>query len=264
MCERRSHAQRPLPDPDMNTPHILTSRDERVLSIELARREKKNALTIDMYRGLNEALEEAGGDQRVGAVLLRGQADLFTSGNDLADFLTPGARESGAAHRFLHAISGFAKPIVAAVGGPAIGIGTTMLMHCDIVVASDSARFQLPFVKLGLCPEAGSSLLLPQMAGHRLAAELLLLGDFFDAEMAKRAGIVNAIVSAEAVLEHGMALAKRLSQQPADALLTTKALLRRPLGRSVQDAIAEEYTHFERLLASDEARANFQAFLAKR
>lgn len=242
----------------------MATRADRVFTIELSRREKKNAITVDMYRGLSDALDEARADEAVGAVYLRGQADLFTAGNDLGDFLTPRAREEGAGHRFLHTIASFPKPIVAAVGGPAIGIGTTMLLHCDLVVASENARFQLPFVSLGLCPEAGSSLLLPQMAGPRLAAELMLLGEFFDAEMALRAGIVNHVVPVAALLEHGGSLAQRLAGQPADALVTTKALLKRPMGRSILDAIEEEYPHFERLLASDTARTIFRSFLERR
>lgn len=248
----------------MTTPHVLIHRDARVLTIELSRRDKKNAITLDMYRGMSDALDAARDDDSVGVVVLRGQDDLFTAGNDLGDFLSPRAREEGEGLRFLYTISAFPKPIVAAAGGPAVGIGTTMLMHCDLVVASDAARFQLPFVNLGLCPEAASSLLLPQMAGHRLAAELLLLGDFFDAATAQRAGIVNHVVPADALLGHAMSLAQRLAKQPANALATTKALLKRPQGRSVREAIDEEYPHFERLLTSDEARAIFRAFLEKR
>ncbi|MEO7964709.1 MAG: enoyl-CoA hydratase-related protein, partial [Gemmatimonadaceae bacterium] len=155
------------------TSHILTSFDDGVLSIELSRREKKNALTSAMYSAMSDALELAESDPDVRAVFLHGQADLFTAGNDLADFLDSRTREEAQAHRFLMTISTFPKPIVAAVGGVAVGIGTTMLLHCDFVLASSEARFQLPFVNLGLCPEAGASMLLPQMAGARLAAELL-------------------------------------------------------------------------------------------
>lgn len=248
----------------MTTPSILTSTAGGVCTIELSRRDKRNAITTEMYRGMSDALDESARDAAVRAVLLRGQDDCFTAGNDLGDFLDPASREAAQGHRFLQAIAGFPKPIVAAVAGPAVGIGTTMLLHCDLVVASDAARFQLPFVSLGLCPEAGSSMLLPQMAGPRLAAELLLLGDFFDAETAQRAGIVNHVVPAGAVLSHALNLAQRLARQSADALVTTKALLKRPLGRDVREVIEEEYPHFTRLIASDEARSIFQAFLAKR
>jgi enoyl-CoA hydratase/carnithine racemase len=248
----------------VTTPHILTARADGVVTIELSRREKKNAITTAMYRGMSDALDEASRDPDARTVLLRGQEDLFTAGNDVGDFLHGTAREEAQGHRFLVAISSFPKPIVAAVGGLAIGIGTTMLMHCDLVLAAEDARFQLPFVNLGLCPEAGSSMLLPQMAGHRLAAELMLLGDSFDARTAQRADIVNHVVAADALMGHATALAERLAQQPADALATTKALLRRPLGRTVREVIEEEYPHFERLLQGDEARAIFRAFLEKR
>jgi len=248
----------------VTTPFIRTVLADGVYTIELSRREKRNAITTEMYRGMSDALEEAGATPRARAVLLCGQDDLFSAGNDLGEFLDPDARQTGEGHRFLVTISSFAKPIVAAVGGPAVGIGTTMLMHCDLVVATDAARFQLPFVPLGLCPEAGSSMLLPQMAGVRLAAELLLLGEPFDAEVALRAGLVNHVVPAAALLTHAMGLARRLAKQPADALVTTKALLKRPLGRPVREVIEEEYPHFERLVGSDEARAIFRAFLDKR
>ena len=251
-------------EPLVSTPNILTAKADGVLTIELSRREKKNAITAAMYHAMSDAFEDGGRDPEVCAVLLRGQDDLFTSGNDVGDFLHGPARAEREGPRFLYAISSCPKPIVAAVGGLAIGIGTTMLMHCDLVVAADDARFQLPFVPLGLCPEAGSSLLLPQMAGHRLAAELLLLGDPFDAQTARRAGIVNHVVPADSLLSLATSIAERIAKQPRDATMTTKALLKRPLGRTVREAIDEELPHFERLLASDEARAAFRAFLEKR
>ncbi len=247
----------------MTTPHVLVTSADGISTIELARREKKNAITTAMYAAMGDAFEHAARDHTVRAILLRGQPDLFTAGNDLGDFLHATARDEVPAHRFLRAISTCPKPVVAAVGGLAIGIGTTMLLHCDLVIAAAGTRFQLPFVPLGLCPEAASSLLLPLMAGPRLAAELLLLGDPFEAEVAHRAGIVNQVVEETALLDVAAALAGRLARQPADALITTKALLKRPPGRSVPEAMAEEFPHFERLLQSDEARAIFRAFLEK-
>jgi enoyl-CoA hydratase/carnithine racemase len=244
--------------------HIQVTADARVLAIEFARREKKNAITTEMYVALAEALARATRDAEIACVLLLGQTDLFTAGNDVGDFLSAEARVGRAGHAFLHAIATFPKPIVAAVGGPAIGIGTTMLMHCDVVIAADNARFQLPFVKLGLCPEAGSSLLLPQMAGHRVAADLLLLGEPFDSTRAREAGIVTTVVAESELLAHARSIAEQLAHLPADALVTTKALLKRPWNRSAIEAIEEEYPHFERLIRSPEARAAFQSFLAKR
>ncbi len=217
-----------------------------------------------MYAGMSDAFDEARSDDRIGVVLLRGQPDLFTAGNDLGDFLSADARAAGEGHRFLTTISSFPKPIVAAVGGVAVGIGTTMLLHCDLVFASEDARFQLPFVNLGLCPEAGASMLIPQMAGPRLAAELLLLGDFFDAAIAVRAGIVNGALMPNELLAHAEAVALRLARQPREALLVTKSLLKRPLGRDVREAIETEYPEFVRLLGTEDARRIFKAFLTKK
>ncbi len=245
------------------TEHIRVVQRGPILDVEFARREKKNAITAAMYAALTKAFTDAGVDDRVSVVLLHGQADLFTSGNDLADFRTPDARKEGHGHHFLHAIASCQKPIVAAVGGAAIGIGTTMLMHCDLVIASDEARFRLPFVPLGISPEAGSSMLLPLLAGPRLAAELMLLGDFFNAETARQAGIVNRVVPAAELLEVAQGFAERLAAQPAQALQTTKMLLKRPAGRTAIEAIEEERPHFERLLHAPEAQAIFRAFFER-
>ncbi len=236
------------------SPHVLATHADGVLTIEIARRDKKNAISADMYRAMSGALTGASTDPMSARCSSVGQADLFSAGIDLAQLAGTPGRQNGAGHDFLRALSSFNKPIVASVGGVAIGIGCTMLLHCDLVIAAESARFRLPFVNLGLCPEAGSSLLLPQMAGHRLAAELMLFGDFFDASTAYRAGIVNRVVADDVVIEEGAALALRLARQPADAVQTTKALLRRPMARTVSEAINEEYPHFERLLLSGEVR----------
>lgn len=238
--------------------------ERHVLHVEFQRPERRNAITIAMYQGLSDALERAADDPELRAVLLRGQADCFTAGNDLHDFLDPATRQTGAAPRFLRTIAAFPKPIVAAVGGPAVGIGTTMLLHCDLVIAAASARFQLPFVPLGLCPEAGASMLLPQMAGPRVAAELLLLGDFFDAARARKIGLVNRVVNDDALIDEAVALAERLTMLPMEAVRTTKAMLRQPWNRTVREAIEAELPHFERLLASPEARAAFRQFLESR
>lgn len=246
------------------SPHIVSTTADAVCSIELQRRDKKNAITTAMYAAMADALEAAAEDQAVAAVLLHGQADLFTAGNDLADFLSPAARETRAALRFLHTLAGFPKPIVAAVGGAAIGIGTTLLLHCDFVVAGQGARFQLPFVKLGLCPEGGSSALLPQLAGHRLAAELLLLGEPFGPDVAREARIVNRVVPDEELLPTATALARQLAQMPRDAMQTSKALLKRSPGRTGLEAIDDEYPHFARLTQSQEARSIFRAFLERK
>lgn len=250
-------------DHAVTDPHILVHRDGGIVTVEFSRREKKNAITNAMYAAMADALHDAAIDDGVCVVLLQGQPDLFTSGNDLRDFLAPADAGDRPVHRFLRTIAAYPKPIVAAVGGPAIGIGTTMLMHCDFVLATSDARFHLPFVPLGLCPEAGSSLLLPQMAGHRLAARLLMLGDPFDAVVARDAGIVTSIVDSASLLDEARALANRLARLPQDALRTTKALLKRSLGRSTLEAIEDELPEFARLLGTDEARGIMRAFLSR-
>lgn len=248
----------------MSDPHIILTRQGRVRWIEFRRRTKKNALSASMYAALCEALDGAARDDGVAVAVLRGQADMYTAGNDLNDFRSPGAREGGYGNKFLHAIATFPKPLLAAVGGLAIGVGTTMLLHCDLVIAAEGTRFRLPFTPLGVCPEAASSLLLPQMAGARLASELLLLGDFFDAATARDAGIVNRVVAPEALMPTVEALAVRLAAIPSDAVMTTKALLKRPAGRSVLDVIEEERPHFERLVQTPGAQALFAAFFERK
>lgn len=244
--------------------HIVTSTAERVLEIEIQRRDKKNAITSDMYAALSDALRSADADDAVHAVYLHGQADLFSSGNDVADFLDPATRARGEGQRFVRTIAATRTPIVAAVGGPAIGVGATMLLHCDLVVAAEGARFQFPFVSLGLCPEAGSSLLLPALAGPRRAAALLLLGDPVDAKQAADLGIVNEVVPEAALIDRGRTLAARLAAQPRDALFTTKALLRRPSEGALRDHMELELRDFGRLLEGEAARATFSAFLSRR
>src|SRR3990167_2136195 len=191
----------------MSHPNILVTDSDGILTIEISRREKKNALTGDMYRAMSAALNHAREQHHVRAVLIRGQDDLFTAGNNLGDFLQRKANDPSAAIPFLHLLSAFEKPLVAAVAGNAVGIGTTLLLHCDLVYAADNAKFQLPFVNLALCPEAGSSLLLPRVAGYQRAAELLLLGEPFDATMACSAGFVNRVVPASALMDTAMAAA---------------------------------------------------------
>ncbi|MBL8489681.1 MAG: enoyl-CoA hydratase/isomerase family protein [Rhodocyclaceae bacterium] len=248
----------------MQDEHILCERREGVLVIEIRRREKKNALTSAMYSALASALARAAEQSAVRAVLIRGQEDLFTAGNDLEDFLQRKATDESQAMRFLHVISVFEKPVVAAVAGHAVGIGTTMLLHCDLVYAADNAKFQLPFVNLALCPEAASSLLLPRAAGHRRAAELLMLGDPFDAAKAVAAGIVNEVLPADRLMDHAFAKARVLADKPATALAVTKALMRRPVRAEVDEAMREEAIHFADLVSSAPAKEIFAAFLEKR
>jgi enoyl-CoA hydratase/carnithine racemase len=248
----------------MNHPNILVSQQDHVLVIEFSRRDKKNSLTTDMYRAASDALIHAREHCQVHAVLLRGQDDLFTAGNDLADFLHRKPGEASAAIPFLHLLAGFEKPLVAAVAGSAVGIGTTMLLHCDLVFAADNARFQLPFVNLALCPEGGSSQLLPRSAGHRLAAELLMLGETFDADKARQAGIVNRVLPAAKLMTTAMAATQALAAKPPQAMAVTKALLKRPADATAIETIDEEALYFMELVDAAAAKEIFAAFLEKR
>jgi enoyl-CoA hydratase/carnithine racemase len=245
--------------------HVLTETRARVARIELKRPDKKNALTADMYQAMADALRAAEADPQVRVSLIHGQPDCFSAGNDLKDFLErPPHDEHSPVFQFLGAISTAAKPVVAAVGGPAVGIGTTMLLHCDLVYAAPQARFQLPFVPLGLLPEAGSSLLLPQLAGYQRAAELLLLGQPFSAEKALAAGIVTEVVPAEELLEYAQDAAAAVAALPPESVRLTKALMKQRDAADVSARIAEEGRLFRDRLGSPEAKEAMAAFFDKR
>lgn len=244
--------------------HILTAVEDRIARVEIARPDKKNALTAEMYAALARALAAADADPSVRAVLVHGAPGCFSAGNDLKDFLARPAGSESPAFEFLRRISTLAKPIVAAVAGPAVGIGTTMLLHCDLVFAAPSARFQLPFVSLGLVPEAASSLLLPLTAGYQRAAELLLLGEAFGVEKAAAAGIVNEVVPEEALTARARAAALALAALPPESVRLTKQLLKRPHAAAVAAQMAEEIRLFAERLESPEAKEAFTAFLEKR
>ena len=238
---------------------------DRVARIELARPEKKNALTAEMYTQLAAGLAQAGADARVRAVLLHGTKDCFTAGNDLADFLKrPPSGESSPTWRFFEVLPNLEKPVVAAVNGPAVGIGTTMLLHCDLVYAAPGARFQLPFVPLGIVPEFGSTFLLPLLAGYQRAAELLLLGQPFTAEKAKEFGFVTEIYPEDQFLQKAEAAAAALAALPRESVRLTKRLMKARYGKTVQDTIAEEGKLFVERLGSPEAKEAMSAFLEKR
>ncbi len=238
-----------------------------VATIEIARPEKKNALTGAMYKAMADALTAAQADAAVRAVLITGQPGVFTSGNDVEDFVTRGASGSvdeSPAFAFMRALIGIDKPVVAAVTGAAIGIGTTMLLHCDLVYVSDEARLAMPFVGLGLVPEFGSSLVLPRLMGNVRAAEKLLLGDPFTGADAVEAGIANAVLPAGEVLNHARRIAERFNALPPGAVRETKKLLRRVGMDEVFKAITLEGEVFAQRLRSAEAKEAFQAFLQKR
>lgn len=245
--------------------HVSVEIREGVLRLGLNRPEKKNALTREMYSVLADALERGRSDLAVRVVLMHGVEGCFTSGNDLKDFLAnPATDESSPVVKFLHRICEFPKPIVAAVSGLAIGIGTTLLLHCDLVYAGEDARFQMPFVNLGLCPEGGSSFLLPRLAGYHKAAELLLLGESFTAKEAREIGLVNRVVGASEVLSRGSEAAARLAALPPGAVGVTKALLKQGTQGETRRVMDEELELFGERLRSPEAKEAVTAFFEKR
>lgn len=248
----------------MPHPNILVTDRDGILGIEISRREKKNAITADMYRAMSEALSHAREQYHVRVALIHGQNDLFTAGNDLGDFLHRKAGDASAAIPFLHLLSAFEKPVVAAVAGDAVGIGTTLLLHCDLVYAADNARFQLPFVNLALCPEAASSLLLPRLAGHQRAAEMLMLGEPFSAQTALDAGIVNAVLPDGQVLDHALQRCGKLTAQPAASLRLTKQLMKRAQQALIRETMNVEAEVFRQRLMSPDAKEAFAAFFEKR
>lgn len=243
---------------------ILTSRADGILTISFNRPDKKNALTSAMYATLADTLDAAASDNAVRVILFTGNGGAFTAGNDLQDFLNnPPEGDNTPVFRFLRAISMAPKPLIAAVSGVAVGVGTTMLLHCDLVYAADDAKLSLPFVNLALVPEAASSLLLPAMVGHHRAAELFLLGEPFTAAAAKEYGIVNAVVSTDRLLEEAMMAARKIAAKPPTAMRLTKELLRHSRG-DVAGQMAAEGAHFRAQLKSAEAREAMTAFFEKR
>jgi enoyl-CoA hydratase/carnithine racemase len=241
---------------------ILVIDSGGVLEILIDRPEKKNALTAPMYRAMTAALASASARPDIGVVLVGGLGDAFCAGNDLADFMS-GPDGAEAALNFIRAIAVFEKPLVAAVQGLAVGVGTTMLFHCDLVYAAPDAAFVMPFVNLGIVPEAASSLLAPATLGHAKAAAMLLLGEPLDAQGAERAGLVTAVVPANALLGHARAKAAALMAKPPEALLATRRLMKGDPAL-VSARIEEEARIFREALQSPEAREAFIAFFEKR
>lgn len=243
--------------------HVETR--DRITRIQLHRPEKKNAITQDMYQTMADTLAAADRDDDTRVILIHGTADCFSSGNDMVDFLNnPPAEESSPVAQFLYGIANTKKPLVAAVNGLAIGVGTTLLLHCDLVYAGKNARLQLPFVNIGISPEAGSSLILPAMMGHQRAAELLLLGEMFSAEHAREVGLVNEVVEDDAVLDKALEKARRLAAQPPKSLRITKSLMKHPTQEQVQSIMEYEVEQFMALLEAEEAREAISAFVEKR
>ncbi len=244
-----------------NDQHIRYTIEDKVFIIAIDRPEKKNALLPSMYKALAEGIRLADENQAVNVILIKGTDDCFTSGNDVSGFVTANA-DSGErpSVQFMHALTNAKKPLIAAVSGLAIGIGTTLLFHCDLVYASATCFLQLPFTRLGLCPEAGSSFLLPRQIGYQRAAELLLLGNRFSAQRAYELGIVNEVLPQELYLSHAKQRAKELAALPADSVQTTKHLMKANITRQLPSTIEQELKQFSRLLQTEEAQAIVQSF----
>lgn len=244
---------------------VHLSEEGGVLTLTLARVEQKNALDLAMYSALAEALERAAETPSVRVALLRADGDAFCAGNDLNDFMgNPPTGEDSPVFRFLMALSGFPKPLVVAVGGAAVGIGTTLLLHSDLVYASPRASFKMPFVPLGLVPEAGSSLLLPRIMGHAQAAELLLLGERFSVEDALRLGILTRVVPHDELEAVARERAGALARLPPQAVRQTKALMTRATRAGVREAMLAEGEIFVQRLSSPETAEAVMAFFQKR
>lgn len=242
---------------------VRKSVDGEILTLALNRPEKQNAITREMYDFLASELAEAAGDFGIRCVIITHEGPHFTAGNDLYDFLNSPPLEPGSpVMRFLEQIHNFPKPLMAAVSGNAVGIGTTMLLHCDVVVASPSTKFSMPFVNLGLVPEAGSSILFPRLAGYQRASQVFLTGESFSAEYALEIGLI-AEISMSPLLSL-KEIAKKIAAQPPNAVLQTKALLKSELHDKVSVVMQAEGELFQMALQSDEAREAFMNFLAKK
>lgn len=248
------------------TEHVITEVNDRILTVRINRMDRKNALTHDMYTAFGDALEQARDDANIRCVLFTGSAECFTAGNDLSDFAKglPGAFQETPVGRFLLLLVEATKPVVASVNGAAVGIGTTMLLHCDMVFAGNNTRFQMPFAPLGLCPEGGSSLLLPAWIGRVRAAELLLLGGAFTADDAYRLGIINRVCDPAETEAQALEACKQLAAQAPAAIRAAKDLLSRATREQLRETMLNEGELFAQRLKSPEAAEAFRAFIEKR
>ncbi|MEO7128974.1 MAG: enoyl-CoA hydratase [Rhodoferax sp.] len=244
---------------------ILIHLDAGVMTVTLNRVEKKNSITAAMYGAMADALARAEVEAAIRVVVLQGHETIFSAGNDIGDFLNaPPAASESPVFRFLRGLASFSKPLLAAVCGPAVGIGTTMLLHCDLVYAGDNAAFSMPFVNLGLCPEAASSLLVPQMFGYHRAAEALLLGEPFFAEAALEVGLVNRVVPPTEANAVTQSQARKLAAKPITSLIETKRLMKKGQPALLAERMTEEGATFGRLMREPAAREAFTAFMEKR
>lgn len=248
------------------TDAIVLEREGSLLTLRLNRADKKNALTRAMYGQLGQALREADVDPGINAVLICGSSECFTSGNDIADFLEePPSDLDSPVFAFMRGLLDCRKPVIAAVAGPAVGIGTTLLLHCDLVYVSADARLRMPFVNLGLCPEFGSSLLLPRLLGHARAAQLLLLGDGFSGEQAANWGLATeALPSGELALAKAREVALRFDQLASAAVQVSKELMKAPGREQLRQVVEAEAELFIQRLRSPEAIAALSGFMTRR
>lgn len=244
---------------------ILIHTESGVTTLTFNRVSRKNSITSAMYTALADGLEQAQADPAVRVAVIQGDESIFSAGNDIADFLhQPPTGEQAPVFRFLRAMASFPKPLVAAVCGPAVGIGTTLLFHCDLVYAGDNAAFSMPFVNLGLCAEGASSLLAPQMFGYHRAAEALLLGEAFYAEAALEVGLVNKVLPPTEVNGYAATVAYKLAAKPLSSLVETKRLMKKGQHAEVLRVMAEEGAVFGRMLREPAAKEAFAAFMEKR
>ena len=242
---------------------ILSKQEGNILVLSFNRGAKMNALTRSMYSGLAKGLNDAAGDFGIRAVILTSEDQHFTAGNDISDFMNnPPTSESSEVSQFLESLLNFPKPLIAAVKGNAVGVGTTMLLHCDVVVASPTAKFSMPFASLGLVPEAGSSFLFPQLVGYQRAARIFMTGESFDAPMAVEMGLVTSIEN-DPIVE-AMKIAQQIAEQPPQAIINTKALLKARSHDAVAAVMKAEFEIFAMALQSEEAMESFMKFMSKK
>ncbi|KAA3620135.1 MAG: enoyl-CoA hydratase [Calditrichaeota bacterium] len=249
----------------MSIPEVQITKEKHTCIVRFNRPQQKNAINEAMYTALSKGLQNADADPEIRVIVLCGGQNCFTAGNDLREFLaSPPTGENSPGFQFLKSLTNLQKPLVAAVNGPAVGIGTTLLLHCDFIYAGESAVFILPFINLGLCPEAASSLLLPQTVGLRRATEMLMLGESIDAHTAQKIGIINAVCQDSETENIAMETAKKLAGKSLAALRHTKALLKSNSGITVEEMIYKEIQIFAELLHSPEAKAAMTAFLSRK
>jgi enoyl-CoA hydratase/carnithine racemase len=248
---------------------ILTQKENGVLTINFNRPEKKNAITTSMYQAMADALIDAESDSAVRAILITGKPEIFTAGNDLEDFMKNAASlASGESvppvYQFMHALNNSGKPIIAAVSGAAVGIGTTLLMHCDLIYLADNAKLSMPFTQLGLCPEFASSMIFQRIVGYQRAAEKLMFGEAFNAQEAYEMGFVNKVLPLEELLPYAQQQAAKLVALPAASIRITKRLMKGDQPQAIATKMMEENLHFAAMLNAPEAKEAFMAFFQKR